>query len=83
MTIVGPRPALPKQFKLINTEKNLGSQIKPGMTGYAQVHGRDLITDSKKLNLEIEYLKNRSFYLDVKIILKTFIIVFSKRGVSH
>ena len=53
------------------------------MTGYAQVNGRDLITDSKKLNLEIEYMKNKSFYLDIKIILKTFIIVFSKIGVSH
>ena len=47
MTIVGPRPALPKQFKLINSRKNLDTQIKPGVTGYAQVHGRDLITDSK------------------------------------
>ena len=48
MTIVGPRPALPKQFKLINSRKKFGiHKIKPGMTGYAQVHGRDLITDQK------------------------------------
>ena len=84
MTIVGPRPALPQQIKLINNRKKFGiHKIKPGVTGYAQVHGRDLITDSKKLKLEIEYIKNRSFYLDLKIILKTFIIVFSKKGVSH
>ena len=84
MTIVGPRPALPQQVKLINNRKKFGiHKIKPGVTGYAQVNGRDLITDSKKLNLEIEYIKNRSFYLDLKIVLQTFIVVFSKIGVSH
>ncbi len=84
MTIVGPRPALPQQVKLINNRKKFGiHKIKPGVTGYAQVNGRDLITDSKKLYLEIEYIKNRSFYLDLKIVFKTFIVVFSKIGVSH
>ena len=84
MTIVGPRPALPQQLKLINNRKKFGiDKIKPGVTGHAQVNGRDLISDSKKLNLEIEYMKNRSWYLDLKIILKTFKVVLSKIGVSH
>ncbi len=84
MTIVGPRPALPQQLKLINNRKKFGiNKIKPGVTGHAQVNGRDLISDSKKLNLEIEYMKNRSWYLDLKIILKTFKVVLSKIGVSH
>ena len=49
MTIVGPRPALPQQFKLINNRKFGIHKIKPGVTGYAQVNGRDLITDLKKI----------------------------------
>ena len=50
MNIVGPRPALPSQIKLINSRKKFGiDKIKPGLTGYAQVNGRDLITDKKKL----------------------------------
>ena len=84
MNIVGPRPALPSQIKLINSRKKFGiDKIKPGLTGYAQVNGRDLITDKKKINLEIQYLKKKNFLLDLVIIVKTIKVVLNKIGVSH
>jgi O-antigen biosynthesis protein WbqP len=84
MAIVGPRPALPSQTSLIKKRKKLGiDKILPGITGYAQISGRDFISDEEKLNFELFYMKKRSFLLDVKIILKTIKIVFNRAGVSH
>ena len=84
MSIVGPRPALPQQIELIEKRKKIGiDKIKPGITGYAQVNGRDLISDTKKLDLEIEYLKKKNFYVDLMIIFKTLKVVFNKIGISH
>jgi O-antigen biosynthesis protein WbqP len=84
MSIVGPRPALPQQIELIEKRKKVGiDKIKPGITGYAQVNGRDLISDTKKLDLEIEYLKKKNFYVDLMIIFKTLKVVFNKIGISH
>ena len=84
MSIVGPRPALPQQIELIGKRKKIGiDKIKPGITGYAQVNGRDLISDTKKLDLEIEYLKKKNFYVDLMIIFKTLKVVFNKIGISH
>ena len=84
MSIVGPRPALPEQLDLIKNRTKFGiNQIKPGITGYAQINGRDLITDIKKLDLEIEYMQKKNFYVDLLIIFKTFKVVFSKINVSH
>ena len=84
MAIVGPRPALPNQLNLIKNRKKFGiEKIKPGITGYAQINGRDLISDEKKLYLEAEYINRKSFYVDCVIILKTFKVVFNKIGISH
>ncbi|WP_440915379.1 sugar transferase [Candidatus Pelagibacter sp.] len=84
MSIVGPRPALPSQKKLIEKRKRLGiSKILPGITGIAQINGRDFISDEKKLYFELEYLKKKSFLLDMMIIFKTIKVVLSKTGVSH
>ena len=81
MSIVGPRPALPSQINLINKRKTLGiEKIKPGITGYAQIKGRDFLTDDEKINLELDYLKKKSIYLDLFIIIKTFKVVFKKRS---
>ena len=64
---------------LINNRKKFGiDKIKPGITGYAQINGRDLISDEKKLKLEIEYIKKQGFYIDLMIILKTLEVVFNK-----
>ena len=84
MAIVGPRPALPTQLDLINKRKKYGiDKIMPGITGYAQINGRDLISDKKKLNLEVEYMTKKSFLLDLMIILKTIRVTFNRIGVSH
>ena len=61
MSIVGPRPALPSQINLINKRKTLGiEKIKPGITGYGKLK-RDFLTDEKKINLELDYLKKKVF----------------------
>ena len=84
MAIVGPRPALPTQINLIDNRKKYGvDKIMPGITGYAKINGRDLISDKKKLNLEVEYMKKKSFLLDLMIILQTIKVVFNRMGISH
>lgn len=84
MTLIGPRPALFNQQKLIKlrTDNEIHMLI-PGITGYAQVNGRDSLSIEEKVNLEIYYKKNKSFFLDIKIIILTIIKVFKKEGVSH
>ena len=84
MAIVGPRPALPSQIDLLESRKKLGiDKILPGITGNAQISGRDLISDKEKLNFELDYLKKKSYLLDIKIIFKTIKVVLSRVGVSH
>ncbi len=84
MSIVGPRPALPSQHDLIEKRKQLGIDgLKPGITGYAQINGRDLIPLEKKIALEAEYLKKRNFFFDLNIIVKTIKVVITQKGVSH
>ncbi len=84
MAIVGPRPALPEQTDLIKARINLEiDKIKPGITGYAQINGRDFISIEKKIALESEYMSKKNFIFDLLIIFKTFKVVFKKKGVSH
>ena len=84
MSFVGPRPALHNQYDLINLRnaQNIDKLI-PGITGLAQIKGRDLLTIEEKVQIESKYLKEKSFWLDVKIILKTFIIIFYKNNIKH
>ncbi len=84
MTLIGPRPALFNQYDLIRLRTDYEIHIlMPGITGYAQVNGRDELSLEDKVNLEIFYRENKSFCLDLKIILLTIIKVFMKEGVSH
>lgn len=84
MSIVGPRPALLSQHDLIEKRKQLGiDTLKPGITGLAQINGRDLISLEKKINFEAEYLKKKNFFFDLKIIIKTIKVVITQKGVSH
>lgn len=84
MVFVGPRPALYNQDDLMNFRVATGvSKLKPGITGWAQINGRDEISIPKKVQLEQEYLKKKSFLFDVEIIIKTFTSVLFSRGVSH
>jgi len=84
MSLVGPRPALFNQDNLINLRnKSSLDMILPGITGLAQVNGRDDLTISEKVSLDVEYMNSMSIFLDIKILFITFFKVFSKVGISH
>ena len=84
MSFVGPRPALFNQNDLIKLRtKNSVHQILPGITGLAQINGRDELSISDKVSFDIEYLKKGSLVLDIKIILITIRKIFSPSGISH
>jgi O-antigen biosynthesis protein WbqP len=84
MVFVGPRPALYNQDDLMALRVVAGvDKLKPGITGWAQINGRDDITIEKKVQLEQEYLYKRSTLFDIEIIIKTFNNVLFSKGVSH
>lgn len=83
MSIVGPRPALYNQYDLVEMRNNLAiNTIRPGLTGYAQVMGRDLISDEKKVEYDYYYLKHMTLFFDLKIIWMTFFKVLKADGVK-
>ena len=84
MVFVGPRPALFNQDDLMQLRVATGvDKLKPGITGWAQINGRDDISIAKKVQLEQEYLYKRSTLFDIEIIIKTFTNVLFSKGVSH
>jgi O-antigen biosynthesis protein WbqP len=84
MVFVGPRPALYNQEDLMALRIAKGvDKLKPGITGWAQINGRDGISIEKKVQLEQEYLLKRSKFFDIEIIIKTFTNVLFSKGVSH
>jgi O-antigen biosynthesis protein WbqP len=84
MVFVGPRPALYNQDDLMVLRVAAGvDQLKPGITGWAQINGRDEISIEEKVALEKEYLERRSFWFDVVILVKTFTSVLGSKGVAH
>jgi len=84
MVFVGPRPALYNQDDLMQFRVATGvSKLKPGITGWAQINGRDEISIPDKVKLEQEYLYRKSILLDIEIIIKTFTNVLFSKGVSH
>ena len=84
MVFVGPRPALYNQDDLMALRVTVGvDKLKPGITGWAQVNGRDEISIDEKVAFDLEYLARKSFWFDLKIILKTVSSVLSSRGVKH
>jgi len=84
MSFLGPRPALFNQDDLIalRTEKGV-SKLLPGITGWAQVNGRDELSIPEKVALDVEYLNRQSFWFDIKILCMTFFNVVKRDGVSH
>ena len=84
MSFVGPRPSLPSQHKL-NQLRNLKSisSLVPGITGWAQINGRDKISIKKKVELETEYKNQKSFKFDIIIIFLTIKAIFSRKNISH
>jgi len=84
MVFVGPRPALYNQDDLMTFRVATGvSKLKPGITGWAQINGRDEISIAQKVQLEQEYLFKKSFLFDIEILIKTFTNVLFSKGVSH
>jgi O-antigen biosynthesis protein WbqP len=84
MSFVGPRPALFNQDDLIAQRTEAGVHtLKPGLTGWAQINGRDELPIPQKVSLDIQYLQNRSFLFDLKIIVFTFLKVLKKEGITH
>ena len=84
MSFVGPRPALFNQADLILLRKQAGiHQLRPGLTGLAQVNGRDELLIEEKVKFDSEYLKLQSFTFDIKILWITLVNVSKKKGVSH
>lgn len=82
MSIVGPRPLLVKYLPLYNAEQRHRHDVRPGLTGWAQVHGRNLTSWEERFEYDVEYVKNISFALDVKIILMTIRCVFAREGIN-
>ena len=84
MSLVGPRPALHSQADLIALRTDAGvERLRPGVTGWAQVNGRDDLPIPEKVRLDAEYLARRSFGFDLKIIAATALAAVTARGVSH
>ena len=82
MSIVGPRPLLVQYLPLYNEEQKHRHDVLPGLTGLAQVNGRNAITWEKKFEYDVEYVRNLSFFMDVKIIFMTVGKVFHREGIN-
>ena len=82
MSIVGPRPLLVKYLPLYSEEQHRRHDVRPGLTGWAQVHGRNLASWEEKFAYDVDYVDHISFALDVKIIFMTVRCVFAREGIS-
>lgn len=84
MSIVGPRPALVSQKKLIRLRrKHSINTLKPGISGWAQINGRDFISVEKKVKFDCEYFDKQSMLFDLKIVILTLNVIFSVKNISH
>jgi len=84
MSFVGPRPALFNQYDLIELRSECGvDALVPGLTGWAQVNGRDALSIEDKVQFDLQYLRRRSFLMDMKILYMTFVKVIRRAEVSH
>jgi Sugar transferases involved in lipopolysaccharide synthesis len=82
MSIIGPRPLLPQYLPLYNESQKRRHEVRPGITGWAQVNGRNAISWAKKFELDVWYIDHLSFALDCEIIFLTFKKVFKKEGIN-
>lgn len=82
MSLVGPRPLLMDYLDLYTTEQARRHEVRPGVTGWAQINGRNAISWEEKFKLDVWYVDNRSFWLDIKILLMTVKKVFVREGIS-
>lgn len=82
MSIVGPRPLLVRYLERYNTEQHHRHDVRPGLTGYAQAHGRNSLTWEEKFKMDVWYTKHISLILDIKIIIDTIKAVLNREGIS-
>lgn len=82
MSFVGPRPLLVEYLDKYNAEQKLRHKVKPGITGYAQVNGRNNVSWKRKLELDVYYVRNCNFLFDIKILFQTFYKIFKMNNVS-
>lgn len=83
MSLIGPRPLLPSYLGLYNDFQRRRNEVKPGITGWAQVNGRNSISWEKKFEYDVWYVDNMSFMLDCKILLLTVLKVFKSEGINE
>jgi lipopolysaccharide/colanic/teichoic acid biosynthesis glycosyltransferase len=82
MSMIGPRPLLMKYLPLYSKEQSRRHEAKPGISGWAQVNGRNAITWEKKFKLDLYYVEHQSFFLDLKILILTIINILQRKGIS-
>ena len=85
MYFIGPRPCMVKNEEILKKMRELKGvhTIKPGITGLAQVNGRDSNSYERKVELDYEYMKNANFIMDIKIVLKTFVVILFPKNIKH
>ena len=83
MSLVGPRPLLMEYLPLYSPEQHRRHEVKPGMTGWAQVNGRNAISWEEKFRLDVWYVDNWSLWLDIKILAMTMLHVLCRKGINH
>lgn len=82
MSIVGPRPSLPYQADNYTPRQHKRFEMRPGITGWAQVNGRNDLTWTEKIEFDIEYIENYSLWFDIKILFRTVAVVFKQEGIA-
>jgi sugar transferase EpsL len=82
MSFVGPRPLLMEYLPLYSLQQARRHDVRPGITGWAQVHGRNALSWEEKFKLDVWYVDNQGFWLDMKILWRTFMIVLDRKGIS-
>lgn len=83
MSLVGPRPLLMEYLPLYNARQRRRHEVRPGITGWAQINGRNALSWEKKFELDVWYVDNRSLWLDMKILFLTVLKVIRREGISH
>jgi len=83
MSLVGPRPLLPEYLPLYSPRQARRHEVRPGITGWAQVNGRNALTWEERFELDVWYVDNQSLWLDLKILWLTILTVLRREGISH
>ncbi len=82
MSLVGPRPLMMDYLQLYSARQRRRHEVRPGLTGWAQIHGRNALGWAERLEMDVWYVENRSLWLDIKILTKTLGLVLSRKGIS-